>query len=253
MINVPVSYVTDIRRTFADNPSQLGEASTDMDLRTNVDTGVNLFLIAENRLLREALTTILRKRNGLRVLGARPYSPELLSEVSQLQPSIVLLEPASLPVPLRQFVGDLRRELTGVAIVLIGMEPDQEVFLALVRAGVSGYVLKDASASEIAAAVFATDRGEAVCPAEMTALLFSYVAHHERSGNVNEKLTQALTARERRILGLLAEGVSNPELASLLGIEDADLRAQVRRIMRKLGIAEREFQPENRETSPTCA
>src|SRR6266576_2622601 len=112
---------------------------------------IRVFLLIENRLLREALVRLLRKRPDL-VIGS--------FQSNWLPPGFTL-----------ERVGEL-----GFKTVLIGMDANEDHFMATVRAGVTGYLLKDASASDVVAAVRSVVRGEAVCPPQLCYTLFRFVA-----------------------------------------------------------------------------
>src|ERR1035438_77684 len=114
---------------------------------------VDVFLLAENRLLREALIRILTKKSDIRVVGAAPYSPSALEQIKGIRPSIVLLDSVTPVFSEARFVSRLHAAIPGVRVAMIDMELDQQIFLRAVREGVVGYVLKDASATEVAATI----------------------------------------------------------------------------------------------------
>src|ERR1700739_716187 len=109
-----------------------------------------VFLLAENRLLRESLMRLLAKKNDIRVVGANPYSPAVHEEIIAAQPSIIVLDSCGLTFSNSSLISTLQTSIPAVRIVMIDMDSDETTFLKAVREGVLGYVLKDASALEVA-------------------------------------------------------------------------------------------------------
>ncbi len=127
-----------------------------MDVLSRAMTPV--FLLTENRLLREALVRILSKRVDVAVVGAVAFAPTVLDQMVASQAEVVLLDSPSLAFYGPRLVARIRQLLTPAKIVMIGMERDETTFFRAVRSGVMGYVLKDASALEIVNVVHAVCR-----------------------------------------------------------------------------------------------
>ena len=141
---------------------------------------VRVFILAENRLLREALTRILRKKGNIDVVGASALAPQVTEQVTAAAPDVLLSDSAAMSLAELRLIPELRAALPGLKVVLIGMDADRETFLRAVRDGVVGYMLKDASALEIADAVRCLVGDEAVCPPQLCLALFDHVAQHAR-------------------------------------------------------------------------
>lgn len=105
---------------------------------------------------------------------------------------------------------------SNIRLILIGMEEDEGQFLAAVRSGVSGFLLNDASASEVVAAVQAVARGEAVCPPKLCLALIRFVAQaaREMRGQISQRSSLGLTIRQQQLVSLVAKGMTNKEIAS---------------------------------------
>ncbi len=133
---------------------------------TAAASSIRVFLLIENRLLRESLVRLFRKRPDLLVVGQCGQAEATPCHVLDSEAEVLVTDSfltAWLPA-------NLALQNRGGAIlraVLIGMELDEEQFLAAARSGVTGYLLKDASASDVIAAVRAVFRGEAVCPPQL--------------------------------------------------------------------------------------
>jgi DNA-binding NarL/FixJ family response regulator len=105
-----------------------------------------VFLLAENRLLREALIRLLSKRSEVRVVGANAYSPTVHREIIAARPQIILLDSHGAGFSKAMLIAALRTAIRNVRIVMVDMDSDENTFLGAIRAGVVGYVLRDASA-----------------------------------------------------------------------------------------------------------
>src|SRR5438445_2595810 len=124
--------------------------------------------------------------------------------------------------------------------VLIGMEPDEELFMAAVRSGVMGYLLKDASASDLVAAVRAVYGGEAVCPPELCSALFRFVAHMIEEIPVKRSAPRPdLTIRQQQLVALVAKGLTNKEIASHLNLSEFTVRNHIHRILKQVDAGSR--------------
>lgn len=196
---------------------------------------VEVFLLAENRLLREALIRILAKKSDIRVVGAAPYSPVALEQIKCAHPSIVLLDSIGLVFSEARFVARLHATIPGVRVAMIDMELDQQTFLRAVREGVVGYVLKDASATEVAATVRAVFAGEAVCPPSLSMSLFNAVKRRL----IPAETSRVLSRREEELVGLLRERLTNKEIAARLNLSEQTVKNHVHRILRKVGAPDR--------------
>ena len=113
----------------------------------------SVFILAQNRLLREALARLLSKKADLRIAGASDFSSQLVQVIAQASPDVLLSDPTALAIPQMHIVQEIRAAVPGLKVVMIGMEAGEDIFLQAVRDGISGYVLKDASAAEVASAV----------------------------------------------------------------------------------------------------
>jgi len=124
---------------------------------------VNVFLMAENRLLRKTLVRLFQKRAGISVVGESRYSESKLEHIAASQCSVLLLDSPTM-AQTTSLIDGLGESAPVVNVVLFGMDEDFDLFLRAVRAGVRGYLLKDASSAEIISAVRGVAQGEGFCP-----------------------------------------------------------------------------------------
>ncbi len=194
-----------------------------------------VFLVAENRLLREALIHLLAKKD-IRVVGASAYSPVAVDEISRKKPHVVLLDSSGL-LPNASVLCSLRATVPAAKVVMVDMDFDENIFLKAVREGVVGYVLKDASAGEVAAAIRAVAAGEAVCPAVLSVALFRFVS--QQTAVFTARSESVLSPREQQLVELLGERLTNKEIAAHLNLSEQTVKNHVHNILRKLGASDR--------------
>jgi len=198
---------------------------------------VDVFLVAENRLLRDALSKVLSRRSDIRVVAATTPVPDLAEKITGLKPHILLVDSAVLidsnALPVRDGTCPLKT-------VMIGMEADRETFVQCVRAGISGYLLKDASAMEVVAAIRTVASGGAVCPPSMCRVLFDYFASRcSFAPTYYAKVQVGLTRREQELALMIGEGLSNKEIASKLNLSEQTVKNHIHHMLRKLGADNR--------------
>lgn len=200
---------------------------------------IRVFLLIENRLLREALVRVLRKRCDLTVAGQSGQADLNVQEVLDSNCDVLVVAsfqtswlPASITL---DCIGQL-----GFKVVLIGMDCEEEQFLAAVRAGVTGYLLKDASASDVLNAVRAVFRGEAVCPPQLCCTLFRLTAQMAKDMPVPGPASRPeLTLRQQQLVSLVAKGLTNKEIASLLNLSEFTVRNHIHRILKQVDAESR--------------
>lgn len=208
----------------------------------NQPNEVRVFLLAENRLLRDTLARLLRKRSEINVVGVSASSDAIKDTIVTSQCNVVLMD--SLDSLLSSsLLDDLLAQDIDVKLLLFGMNEDPDHFLKAVQLGVCGYLLKEASAAEIVAAVRAAARGEASCPPSLCMSLIQFLSR-KRHEKLEESDTQvgaqkSLTPRQLQLVRLVAEGLTNKEIAANLNLSQFTVKNHLRRVMRQVEAASR--------------
>lgn len=200
---------------------------------------IQVFLLIENRLLREALVRLFRKRSDLVVVGESGQADLTAHDILDFNCDVLVIAsfqanwlPANFAF---ENVGQL-----GFKVVLIGMDADEDQFMASVRAGVTGYLLKDACASDVVTAVRAVFRGEAVCPPQLCQTLFRFVAQMAREMPAQSPTAKPeLTLRQQQLVALVAKGLTNKEIASRLNLSEYTVRNHIHRILKQVDAENR--------------
>src|SRR6266496_2573642 len=202
-------------------------------------SSIRVFLMMENRLLREALIRLFRKRSDLVVVGHDGPADATASQVHETQFDVLVTDSFQTAWPAAKIACETQGQAAFKAI-LIGMEPDEEQFIAAVRSGVMGYLLKDASASDLVAAVRAVYRGEAVCPPQLCSTLFRFVAHMVDEMPIQRSAARPdLTLRQQQLIALVAKGLTNKEIASHLNLSEFTVRNHIHRILKQVDAGSR--------------
>jgi len=200
---------------------------------------VRAFFLIENRLLREALVRLFRKLSDLEIVGHASPAGGTSAAILESRCN-VLVGDAFLPDHLEQNFADTGRIPDGCRTILVGMEPYEKQFIAAVRSGVTGYLLQDASASDVVAAVRAVFRGEAVCPPQLCAVLFRCVAQMSREMTPSDSPSKPdLTLRQQQLVTLVAKGLTNKEIASQLNLSEFTVRNHIHNILKQVDASSR--------------
>ena len=198
-----------------------------------------VLVVDDQALIRVGLRKILDGEPDTVVVGEAADGENAVREVSRLQPDVVLMD---IRMPVLDGIEATRRIVAVVphtrVLMLTTFGLDEYVFEAL-RAGASGFMLKDAPPEEIAAAVQIVARGEALLAPAITRMVVEEFARSHPATRKPPTEIGTLTARELEVLHLLVRGLSNPEICDHLVISEATTKTHVARILQKLGLRDR--------------
>jgi DNA-binding NarL/FixJ family response regulator len=225
------------------------------DRRANMATGENaeranseavsgrrprVFVAAENHLLREALSRTLIKSGEIEVVGMDVGEPFQTEDLLKEEAEILLLSSHGNRNEDLTAVRTVRTNAPHVQILLIGVTGEEAEFLQCVRAGIHGYLPRDASAEDVVEGVRALQGGEAICPGTLCATLFRYLEREATSfpsAGVHQRL--GLTRREQQLIPLIAEGLTNKEIANRFCLSEQTVKNHLYRMKHKIGAEDR--------------
>ena len=199
-----------------------------------------VYVLAENRLLRQTLVRLFRKRSDIDVVGDGGCSDSAVEDIVSAKSDLLLLDCFDTAHASDDWLTSVQEALPEIKIVLFGMNEDPELFLQAVRRGVAGYVLKSASAADLLEAMRTVAQGEAACPPKFCKVLFKIVA----AANVepkDERLAAQfdLTQRQRQLMALVAMGLSNKEIAANLNLSEFTVKNHIYRVMKQVDAQSR--------------
>ncbi|MEO8636846.1 MAG: response regulator transcription factor [Gemmatimonadales bacterium] len=200
---------------------------------------ISLVLIDDNRLLREGITAMIQRQPGFTVLAASADVAEALQQVRVSKPDVVLLDFGLEDHDSLSVTATVRDEVPTARVIVMGLLPVQEDVATYVRAGASGFIMKDASFEEFFATIRAVAGGAEVLPRELTNSLFSQIARNSGSNKARVLEAVRLTGRERQIIDLLGEGLSNKEISTRLNIAIHTVKSHVHNVLEKLALHSR--------------
>jgi len=201
---------------------------------------VTRVLIADDEdLMRAGLAELLTADPSIEIVGQASTGREAVDQTRRLAPDVVLMD-----VRMPDLDGiAATRELSDVApdvkvLILTTFEQDDYVFGAL-RAGASGFLLKRTRPEELIAAVHTIAAGDSLLSPSVTRRVIDRMAQQPTPELAGQARLDDLTPREREVLGLIAQGLSNREIAKALVVEESTIRTHVKRILMKLDLRDR--------------
>ena len=198
------------------------------------DGAIRVLVVDDHPIVRQGLRTYLSSRPGLEVVGEAADGDGAVAEAARLGPDVVLVD---LVMPRGGGLDAIRRlRAAGErprVIVLTSFAGEDQVIEA-VRAGAAGYLLKDVAPADLEAAIRVVHGGGVILDPSVVGSVMAEVARAEPLPGVGE-----LTARERQVLSLLAEGRSNRELAAELYVSEKTVKTHVSSILAKLHLTDR--------------
>jgi len=200
----------------------------------------SIFLVAGNRLLRETLAKLLVKRGDFRLSGVSPYVPGIARSIGDSGTDVLILDSVTARLSDCVFVPEILGQFPDIKVVLIDMDDDPEIFLDCVRAGAVGYFLEDASAAEVVSGVLAVANGRAICPPQLSLTLFrAFSKQWAALPNARIKLELGLTRRQQQLIPLIAQGLTNKEIAGQLNLSEGTIKNHIHEILRRVGANDR--------------
>ena len=200
-------------------------------------------LIADDQaMVREGFAAVLAAQPGLVVVGQAADGADAVRQTRHLRPEVVLMD-VRMPVmdglqATRQILGSAAGPDQPRVLMLTTFDLDDYVYEAL-RAGASGFLLKDASAGELAAAVRVVAAGDALLAPGVTRRLIAEFARLGAPRAASRKNLEDLTERETEVLALVARGMSNAEIAAHLVVAEQTVKTHVSRVLMKLALRDR--------------
>ena len=198
---------------------------------------LRLVVVDDHEVVRQGLVALLDRRSGFEVVAQAATAAEAIAAAARFEPDVVVMD-----VRLPDGSGiEACREIRGARpetrVVMLTSYPDEEAVLSAIIAGASGYLLKQVRGRDLVAAIESVGRGDSLLDPDVTEKVLQRV-RAAASGGTNDELSE-LTAQERRILLLVAEGKTNKEIAAEVFLSDKTVKNYVSSILSKLNLQRR--------------
>jgi two-component system NarL family response regulator len=201
---------------------------------------IKLVIVEDNRVLREGLVALLEEIDGVKALAATGSSMAEL-EVLQLKPQVVLLNRGLQEQSCMQVIKKVLNEAPEAGLIVMDLMPGQTDVVEFVQAGVSGFILSNATLDDFIMTIRAVANGEKVLPDPLTNSLFSQIVENlVKTGKLPPfKKAVKMTRREQEIITLIGKGMSNKEIAQNLNLATYTVKSHVHNILEKLALHSR--------------
>ena len=197
---------------------------------------IKLLLIEDNRLLREGIIAILKPHKDI-IISSSGDGKNPLLKVRQLKPNVVLLDLGLRSQNSLHVVEIVKKEFPKAKIIIMDLAPVQSDILQYVKAGANGFILKDASLNDFLIAIRNVSKGATVLPPLLVDSLFSQIVDHAlKEGNSKLDGAVKMTKREREVIGLLGDGLTNKEIAQKIHVSTFTVKSHIHNIMEKLAL-----------------
>ncbi len=205
---------------------------------------VRVLLADDQRLVRESLSTLLGMLDGIELIAAASDGEEALALTSEHGPDVVLMDLRMPRMDGIEATRRLRARHPEVRVVALTTYADDESVLGALRAGARGYITKDAGSDDIRAAILAVAGGDAALdPSVQHHVVDALAWSGEHPGDSNapgaSELPDDLTPREAQVLELIAEGLSNAEIAERLFVSPTTVKSHINHLFAKAGLRDR--------------
>lgn len=201
-------------------------------------TAVRVVIADDQRVVREGLAMLLRLLPDVEVVGSAADGNEAVDLAAGLRPDVVLMDLGMPKCDGVEATRRLRERAPSVQVIVLTTYADDRSVVAALRAGARGFLTKDAGADQIEQALAAVARGEAaIDPAVQHHLVAAVAGDH--TPDAEPALPDGLTPREAEVVSLIAEGLTNTEIATRLFITEATVTSHINHLFTKTGVRDR--------------
>ena len=201
---------------------------------------IKVLIADDHRVVREGLAAILKSKENIVVVGEARDGREAVEKASSLLPDVILMDVSMPRMTGIEATRQIKREFPHIGIIALTMYDEQQYIFDLVRAGATGYLLKDTDSAQIVLAIQAIYRGESLIhPSVASKILAEFSLLAQKKGKKPSWVEHDLSEREITVLRLVAEGKTNKEIANSLDLSEKTVKNHVRNIFHKLQVYDR--------------
>ena len=209
-------------------------------MKPNTPKKIRVLIADDHQVVREGLSAILNAKEDIEVIAEARDGVEAVEKAKEFKPDVILMD---ISMPRMNGVEATRRiklEQPQIGIVVLTMYEEEEYIFDLVKAGATGYMLKNSDSSQIIKAIRSTYQGESMLQPSVATKILSEFSHlSQRPAPKPSRVDQELTDREIQVIKLIADGKTNKEIGNTLTISEKTVKNHVRNIFQKLKVDDR--------------
>ncbi len=202
---------------------------------------ISIVLIEDNRILRDGISLMLKEQPDFKLISSVSDREESLPVILKLKPDVVLLDLGLRNQNSLDIVAGVKKNSSETKVIVMDLLPVQSDIYEFVKAGASGFILKDAMVSEFLKTIRYVAEGKKVLPPHMTGSLFSQIVERVVNGGNNPDLMDyvKMTTREKQVIELISEGMTNKEIGLALNLSHFTVKSHVHNILEKMALHSR--------------
>ncbi|MCX7711314.1 MAG: response regulator transcription factor [Clostridia bacterium] len=193
---------------------------------------IKVMIVDDHAVVRSGLSAFLMTCDELELVGEASNGKEAVALCAEIQPDVVLMDLIMPEMDGAAATREIKKSFPNIQVIILTSFKEQNLVEDALQAGAIGYLLKDVTVDELAAAIRSAKMGKPTLAPEATQALISAAKHSNEADN-------ELTMREKEILNLMVVGLSNPEIASRLVVSRSTVKFHVSSILAKLGVSTR--------------
>lgn len=195
---------------------------------------IRILLVDDHKIVRTGLRSLIDNQSGMMVVAEADNGRTALQLIREMKPDVVIMDVAMPDLNGMEATRQIVTETPDVRVIALSMHSDRRFVTGMLEAGASGYLLKDCAFEELTSAIRAVVRKQAFISPGVAGILVEDV--RRRATEVAQKSPVALTAREREVIQLLAEGHTTKGIAHILGVSVKTVESYRQRVMEKLNL-----------------
>lgn len=201
---------------------------------------IRVLIADDHKVVREGLAAILNAKESIEVVGEAQNGQEAVEKARSLVPDVILMDVRMPRMGGVEATRQIKRESPHIGVIALTMYDEEHYIFDLVRAGATGYLLKDTDSAQIVVAIHAIYRGESLInPSVASKILAEFSLLAQKKGKKRARLEHDLSEREITVLRLVKDGKANKEIANSLDLSVKTVKNHLRNIFHKLQVYDR--------------
>ncbi len=206
----------------------------------NNKSKIRLLVIEDNRILRDGMIKMFKPYKDIEILISTGNKENTILKIHKLKPDVILLDLGLRSQNSLRMVEIVKKEFSEAKVIVMDLVPVQGDILQFVKAGANGFILKDASLEEFLDTIRSVASGEKILPNHLTHSLFSQIIEFAiKKGGTNLIDSVRMTIREKEVINLISDGLTNKEISVILNISTFTVKSHVHNILEKLALHSR--------------